>query len=254
MNNVEDYFCDLFSIDTDTQSWGGKAVSLSLLAKHQFCVPKGFVISTEAYHSVYLCNQRKEAFFEVLYKWKNKYFSKTDTIALRSSASLENTVGCSASGVFETQMLGEETFAVALEKIWRSTHSQFSKAYFQLLGAGQNDVSMAVIVQKMEKRKYSAVIQSYDVIHNRRIFVVEYVDGEVDSVVAGKVNANLLYINPQDGTFEGYNVDERIFSRQVIIRIMKDVMKAEKIFGGYIEMEAQIDGEGITYLQARKLQ
>lgn len=246
----DSYFCDLGQIDERTEVWGGKAVSLSRLIKNGYNVPRGFVVSSEAYNRLYLNKQDPTDFFIELRRWMSSYFTADDKIIFRSSASLENNGRYTACGIFESSVCSAGNGLKNLKKVWASADTEYAKAYLKLIDASYETVRMAVIVQKFEKRKFSSVIQSRDIINGQDSVVIEFVSGDHDSVVTGKKNAKVIRLDRYADIVEGKNRD---FSYELLEKIVRDVKNAEAIFGGPVEIEAQIDESSISYLQVRNL-
>ena len=243
----------LGDINDDKELWGGKAVSISQLIKNGFKVPKGFVISTTV-HQHFLGNQISVDSFELkLREFCKEYFDmKTSTLIFRSSANIEESKDISCCGVFESFIYDNNVSLIQnVQKVWVSLKSPYTKSYFQYINYPIDKIKMAVIVQEVKRERFSAVIQTYDIIHDKKGIILEYSDQDLDSVVSGREDAYTMYID--------YNCDSNTFrdmpniNEKIIKQLTRDCSIAENIFGSHVEMEAQIGVNDIYYIQARNI-
>ena len=243
--------CDLTKINHDYNKWGGKAIFLSQLANNGFNVPKGYVISSDAFIKYYLNKENNSKFLEELKKWLKKYFDDNSQIIFRSSANVENKDNFAACGVFES-VLHSNTNDIwnDLCKVWGSVDTEYSDAYYNAVGLKKEEVRMAVIIQRVDIKQFSAVIQTYDIVNNENNVIVEYMNGGSNSIVDGKEDARLFLINAFG---EVIGDRDEGFSDKIIEILRNDIDRAKDIFGGHLEIEAQIGSESVTYLQVRKI-
>ena len=243
---------DLSEVDTNAELWGGKATALSKLVKGGFPVPKGFVVSSQAYDEYFLQKKDDTLFMQELERKINDCFGKDDDIVFRSSASIENDGQFAACGVFESVFHKKGArYADDIRSVWASADTVYSRSYFDTVGIEKESVKMAVIVQKVEIKKYSAVIQSYDLVNEENHIVVEYIEDGVNSIVDGKKDANSFAIDMHGTTVYGDWTND--LSPEIMSTLITDVKRLEAVYGGHIEIEAQIDAKSVSYLQIRKL-
>lgn len=243
---------DLGQINENAEMWGGKATALYKIIKNGFNVPVGFVISSEAYSNFYMDHKDCKEFIEVFEKWIDRYFNKDDEIIFRSSANIENDSRYAACGVFDSVLVSDRNkLEQSLFEVWKSVNSKYSNAYCKTIKLSKDRIKMAVIVQKVERKRYSAVIQSYDIVNDRNIIVVEYISGGVNSIVDGKHDAKVLYIDSHGTVIDGERNND--IPNDILGKIISDIKRIEAICGGHVEIEAQIDSLSIVYLQVRKI-
>ena len=243
---------DLGQINENAEMWGGKATALYKIIKNGFNVPSGFVISSEAYNDYFLKHEDCSELLKQLEEWIDKYFNKDDEIIFRSSANIENDSRYAACGVFESVFVKDRKNLLRhLFEVWESVDTKYSQAYFNTINLSKESIKMAIIVQKVERKRYSSVIQSYDIVNDRNNIVVEYISGGVNSIVDGKRDAKVLYLDAH-GTVVGGERSNDI-PNDILGKIISDIKLAEAICGGHVEIEAQIDSLSIVYLQVRKI-
>lgn len=244
---------DLSDINIDKELWGGKAVSISQLIKNGYKVPKGFVISTKVYQ-YFLSDQINFELFELeLTELCREYFDmKRSILIFRSSANVEESEEIACCGVFES-FIHDKNMSLTqnVQRVWNSLKSSYAKSYFEYTNYPIEEIKMAVIVQEIKRERFSAVIQTYDIIHDKKCIILEYSDQNLDSVVNGCDDAYIVYIdyNGNSNAFQGIPP----ISDRIIKQLIHDCSNAEEIFGSHIEMEAQIGLNDIYYIQARNI-
>lgn len=242
-------FCNIGQIDNNTSKWGGKAVALSVLKKHGFHIPKGFVISSDAYRAYISDNLDLDDFRRALVHMCRATFKSNNHVELifRSSANIENTDFISCPGVFDSVVQNPNVELLDnVRAVWKSTTSTRATAFYRLMNIVPESVSMAVLVQQRHIEHFSAVIHTSDLISNKKRIVLEYMDGHAASVVDGWKNANTVYLQTTDDS-------PTDIPKEIISQIITDCGHIESVFGYPVELEAQIGTNTICYLQARKL-
>ena len=241
---------DLINITDDINEWGGKAILLSALIRQGFNVPKGFVVSSKAYLKYFIGKEDTAAFEEQLHSLTNEYFGSENRFILRSSANIENTELFASCGVFNSFIFDEKLSLVEnVERIWRAAQLKDTLYYLNSIGFPFEKVRLAIIVQELSVKKFTAVIQSYDIVNERDCIVVEYCKGNVNAIVDSCVDADLLYVD-YSGNVIGENGGD--FPKKLLSRLCSEVKQMELLCGSHVEIEAQIDESDITYIQVRK--
>ncbi len=245
---------DLAEIDNKLDFWGGKAVYLRQMVVNGFNVPKGFVISSSAYVKFYTQKAAHVDFVKAVKCMIKKYFNEKSEIIFRSSANVENHDGFAFCGVFKSTLYNSKVDLFSqINTIWESANTPYAKICCGAANINCDDIKMSVIVQKIVRGHFSVVIHSYDIINDIDRIIVEYTDGAINSIVDGKVNSKMLMID-RHGCCSALNEnDKKIFNEYLISKMMREVKKIESVFGGHVEIEAQIDRDSIAYLQVRKI-
>ncbi len=240
---------NLDNVNNNTELWGGKAVALSELKRNGFFVPNGFVISSNIYMQ-YIYKVINIDDFRKIIEYYYSYFQNNREVIFRSSANLEGLLSVPCCGIFNSYL---EDNSISLydniKKVWDSTSTQDVKSYLNRSNVSRYAIKMAVLVQEIVKKKYTAVIQTFDIIRNRNQIIVEYSSGAIDSIVNGECDAYIVWIQT-DGTVK-YSNNSPCLNQNIIDRIINDCQLAERILSGHLELEAQIDESEIVYIQAR---
>ena len=236
---------DLKQVPNDIYLFGGKAVVLSQLIHGGLNVPSGFVLSSSIYRQYIDGSFDRNDLQNELFNWLNKIGIKQECI-VRSSANVENIIGKDCPGIFESYVCHDKKDILDLIiKVWDSTTSISAQSFFSKENFQEN-ISMAVIVQCIQKGKYNAVIQSYDFVEDRKRIIVEYCQGSINSIVDDEQDAFIYYIE--------YNNTETTYLESLPIdKIKEDCITIESIVGGNAEIEAQISDNEIWYIQARNI-
>lgn len=238
-------------IPNDVDKYGGKAVYLSNLIKHNFPVPYGVVIPSDVFQDYK--NAKKESIFDNITEQIDGIFlQKNKHIIFRSSANIENSDEYSSAGVFSSFVYDPKiSVKEHIKKVWESSEDIYANNYFDLVEMDKNTIMMGVIVQEYIEGSLTLLIQSYDIINDRPQLLLEYTNNGASCIVDGTTNADLLYVN-----YDGLIVDgirNNVLSTHLLLKIVSDCKKMENIFGAHVEVEAQVLGNNIYYLQARKL-
>ena len=235
---------DLKQVTNDTNLYGGKAVVLSQLINNRLNVPCGFVLSSNIYRKYIEGCLDYDILLNEICNWMDQIGITQDCI-VRSSANVENVTGKDCPGVFESYVCNDKKDIInKIIQVWDSATSQSAKKF---LSGYSDNILMAVIVQCVQRGKYSAVIQSYDLVEDRNRIIVEYCEGALNSIVDDEQNASIYYIE------RNTNSDDSYSSSLPIEKITRDCIAIETIVGGKAEIEAQITGNDIWYIQARNI-
>mgnify|MGYP003302403455 CR=1 FL=1 len=242
----------LVCITDDINKYGGKAVYLSKLIKNNFLVPYGVVIPSCVYKDYKTSKLDENIFSNIITQLENLFLQENKSIIFRSSSNVENSDEYSSAGVFSSFRYNSEiSVKEHIEKVWQSSEDIYADEYINFVEIDKSTITMGVIVQEYIEGNLTLVIQSYDIINDSTQILVEYSDNGTSSIVDGTANADLLYID-YDGKFiNGQKCD--ILSARILNKIASDCKRMEEIFSAHVEVEAQVLGEDIYYLQVRKL-
>lgn len=241
---------ELDKISEETEVWGGKAISNMKLIKVGVEVPKGFVISSDVYEKY--VDEKLD--YDLLEEELKLMCEKTlggvhEKIIFRSSANIEGSEKYSCCGVFESCIFDADILLVDnVKKVWDSVKSYNAKAYFDFLNFPIEKIKMSVIVQKLIEGNFSSVIQTFDIVNDRKRIIIEYNDTGIESIVDGSANASVIYLDYECNINEYERMDKNIINQ-----IISDCKKVEEMFDSHVELEAQISGSKIYYVQARSV-
>ena len=159
---------------------GGKAAGLDLLIKHQFTVPKGFVITeidsideTALYQA-----------FDAL---------NVELVSVRSSASNEDQSGASNAGQYETCLfVDRQHLTESVQKCLDSLDSHRVKDYAEHFELSKG--TMNIVVQEMIDSDKAGVLFTAGP-NNGSAILIEAVDGQGENLVSGQVTARRYEIS-----------------------------------------------------------
>jgi pyruvate,water dikinase len=184
------YICRLDELAlADVTLVGGKGASLGELIQAGLPVPPGFVITTDAFaefaNSSWSADFRQEVFqaFEAL---------GSEFVAVRSSATIEDSAGASCAGILETYLnTTEETLEVNIRACWQSAQSPRAKNY-----CGDQKLAVAVVVQAMVQSEISGVTFTvHPVTQDRNQMIIEACWGLGELLVGGQCTPDSYVID-----------------------------------------------------------
>jgi pyruvate,water dikinase len=195
---------------------GGKAASLARLAGMGLPVPRGFVVTVEAYRAALraagLGGQPAEELgerilaapvpAEVAAAVLGAHARlEAAVVAVRSSATAEDLESASFAGQYETflNVAGEDALLDAVRACWASLWSPRALSYRRRLGGPDRGLALAVVVQEMVAAECAGVLFTADpVTGERERMTVEAVRGLGDALVSGRA-ADGRYATEPDG-------------------------------------------------------
>jgi pyruvate,water dikinase len=238
---------------------GGKAANLGELMKSNFPVPKGFVLTTEAYESFLESNDLKDFIRKSLGRIdysdytsieKNasaiqEYFSKSQlpaavsqqikkmyshlnsrNVAVRSSATAEDLPTASFAGQYESflNIRDVEQVLESVKKCYASSWSSRAMSYRYRNNVTHEKVQVAVLVQEMVPAKTAGVLFTQDPIYSRPDqMLIESNFGLGESIMSGRCSPDQYIIRkegkPKQEKFQ--IVDRRIGKKRVVVREKK---------------------------------
>jgi rifampicin phosphotransferase len=190
-------FAQVRSADTDLV--GGKGLSLALTAAAGLPVPPGFCVTTAAYRRVgglqidsTLADALKQAYREL----------GGGCVAVRSSATLEDGAETSFAGQQETILgvEGETELVAAVERCWRSLHTERAKAYRERQKVDETGLAMAVVVQRLVDADVAGVLFTRDPLDaTGTLMRIEAAWGLGESVVSGRITPDRFQVERDTG-------------------------------------------------------
>lgn len=239
-------------IPDNIDKYGGKAVYLSNLIKHNFLVPYGIVIPSDVFQDYKTAKLKEKIFDNIVEQIDDVFLKKNKRPIFRSSANIENSDQYSSAGVFSSFVYdSKNSIKEHIEKVWESSKDIYASSYFDLIEIDKNTIMMGVIVQEYIEGNITLLIQSYDIINDKSQILIEYTNNGISCLVDGTTNADSLYVN-YDGQVVG-GIRSDLLSEHILLKIVSDCKKMENLFGAHVEVEAQVLRNDICYLQVRKL-
>lgn len=278
--NVINYEQYRKSIDSDIK-YGSKFTNLAILDKH-FPVPCGICITSNflnkiVFQSEKLKEQIKKIFIDIestsgcylletsnelnnifrsyviqkkdykeLYDTILRNFPENTKLAVRSSASHEDTSINSFAGIYDTK-LNVLNANEAIDFIRQCIINYYSySAIIARIRSGNFSplIELNIIIQQMIEAKYSGVGFSKQQYHTG--VLIEWVEGLGEQLVSGETEAN-VYIPGE----ENKNVPPSI--KQMLDKLHNNILKIKKILNYEVDVEWAFDGEEIYIIQARPI-
>ena len=184
---------------------GGKAVGLGSLLRAGQRVPPSFVVTASAYRE-YVRSQPHTLSRAVRESVAQAYSALSEraggdlTVAVRSSAAVEDSAQASWAGQFQT-FLGVRGIDEVLERIeqcWAAALAPHVGAYGadRQIGDGGDDGGVAVIVQELvDARAAGVMFTQHPKTGDRSLVVIESSYGLGEAVVGGEVTPDLFEVN-----------------------------------------------------------
>ncbi|MBN2006017.1 MAG: phosphoenolpyruvate synthase [Anaerolineae bacterium] len=229
---------------------GGKGVNLALMAQAGFPVPDGFLVTTEAYRA-YLTTDGLAATIATLAEAANPAkpaeleaaateirahfavdklspaFAETLTatylalgsppVAVRSSATAEDLPDLSFAGQQETYLnvVGESALMEAVVSCWSSLWTARAIGYRAHNAVGQQDLTLAVVVQRMINSTVSGVLFTANPLTGlRNETVIDATLGLGEALVSGLVEPDQYRVNATQRRI----LDKKLGAKAVSIR------------------------------------
>lgn len=172
---------------TNLDEMGGKGYQLSLL--NEFCtVPEFFVLLFDSLEEI----DDKVVQNKILKVFDNHNFC---LVAVRSSATKEDSLSSSFAGMFETTLnVTRNNLIKEIKNIMLSYHTGRVQKYCSLNDIEEESVQMRIVIQKMVDSRISGVCFSKDNKDNNNL-IIEACFGIGEAVVSGTVSPDLYVVN-----------------------------------------------------------
>lgn len=254
---------------TTLEEMGGKGYQLSLL--NDICrVPEFFVLSFDDMSEI-----DDMAIQNEILNWFDKYgFS---LVAVRSSATKEDSLSSSFAGMFETTLnVTRANLISEIKNIMLSCDNKRVKKYCYLNDIEEENVKMRIVIQKMVDSRIAGVCFSKNSKEGNNL-LVEACLGIGEAVVSGAVSPDLYIVdrsnfkivntkinyqskmiksNRDNEEYEAVPIYKRYIKKmsdKEIIQLAKEVLKIEKeLKFKAADVEWAYEGENLYILQARQ--
>ena len=187
---------------------GGKGLNLGKLTRAGFSVPQGFCVTTDAYRfSVeHLSEQNASRVQDVVLApelietiLKAREELRTDTVAVRSSATAEDLEEASFAGQQDTFLnVQSDELLDAIRGCWASLWSERAIAYRRTQSISDEGLAMAVVVQEMCDADVSGVLFTVSP-YDENVSIIESNWGLGESVVSGAITPDSFQISRETG-------------------------------------------------------
>src|SRR5687768_15259151 len=185
----------------DADAVGGKGLSLALMVKAGFPVPPGFCVSSAAYRRLRGQPLHDDPGLSAAIRAAYQQLGG-GAVAVRSSATAEDGAVTSFAGQQETILgvEGEHALCDAVERCWRSLHTDRAKAYRQRQGVDESGLAMAVVVQRLVDAEVAGVLFTRDPLDPAGTLMrVEAAWGLGEAVVSGRVTPDRFQVERDTG-------------------------------------------------------
>lgn len=256
---------------------GGKGTSLARLLRIGAPVPAGFVIVPEGFDG----DDLAAGAWSAVRKQLESLRGADDEVALavRSSASSEDSTKASFAGGFETvlNVRSDEEVRAAIRTVYGSLQSERVQAYRQSQGMNE-PLQMSVIVQRLVQADCSGILFTANPVTGERDkAMISAAWGLGEAIVGGEVTPDTLLVDKDsgrivsrevavkrvmtvlsDGDTENRRVPERMQRRAVLTQrnaaeLVRLGVEIESDFGQPMDIEWAIERGEIAILQARPI-
>ena len=177
------------------------------------------------------------------------------SVAVRSSATVEDADGMSFAGQFESilNVRGADALLAAIKSCWLSLFSERALVYLARQRVPAEKVRMAVLVQEMVEADHAGVVFTADPLTGATDrFVVEYVSGLGEGLVQGTVQPGRAVIEKRTGRVLA-SPENELLSSATLENLCDLARRTEHLFGSPQDIEwAQRDG-AVFLLQSRPI-
>ena len=230
---------------------GGKAFNCARLKQAGFPVPDAIVVPSDA----------PDAAIRRLAgdPWLDTLPADT-TFAVRSSGIGEDSAGHSFAGIHETHLnVGRSQLVEAVLGCRRSAESEQARAYRQARQLGDDDVRIAVLVQRMVPAVTSGVAFTINPITGADELVVNAGRGLGEALVSGLIDPDEFRISKRDGTVLSSRAgttgngtpDGTTLSAAQLAALGSLLTRIEQHYGAPQDVEWCHDGEQFWIVQSR---
>lgn len=199
--------------DADASRVGGKGLSLGRMAAAGLPVPDGFVLTTDVYRRLATHGVRYDSEFVTQLGEAYRELGG-GLVAVRSSATAEDAADTSFAGQQETILgvEGESNLIDAIERCWKSLHTERAAAYRTRQGIDEAQVAMAVVVQRLVPADVAGVLFTRDPqAPDGKRMLAEASWGLGEAVVSGRVSPDRFQLEHDSGAVIRRQLGTKLF-------------------------------------------
>jgi pyruvate, water dikinase len=244
------FTCGLAGVGAaDAARAGGKAAALGELARAGMRVPSGFVVTAEAFGMAMEAADPSGALrgalgampagdlagiaraagslrarlvaavlppelaAEIAAGYQSLGAGAAWAVAVRSSATVEDSPGASFAGLQDTYLAvcGAEAVLDRVRACWASLYNDESASYRRRQGIGESGLAMAVVVQRMVRPRAAGVMFTRSpVTGDRSVVAIEGTWGLGSALVAGEVTPDSFTLSKVTGEITGRRVGTKL--------------------------------------------
>ena len=268
--------------EVDLPRVGGKGLNLGKLTRAGFQVPQGFCVTTDAYRfSVQSLSEQNASAIKKLVLSSELVAEirtareqlRTNTVAVRSSATAEDLAEASFAGQQDTFLnVTSDELLDALKACWASLWSERAIVYRQTQGIADEGLAMAVVIQEMCDSDVSGVLFTVSPF-SADVSIVESNWGLGESVVSGAITPDSFHVSRETGEVLEKNIAIKremvtaigvsaVSSAQQDVSSLTDAqlteltqlgMQVEDFYGQPMDIEWALVDEQFVLLQARHI-
>lgn len=227
---------------------GGKGASLGEMTNVGIPVPPGFVITTDGFQND-IEQETLEAFDKL----------NAEKVAVRSSAVAEDSSSASWAGQLETYLnITRENLINKVKECWDSINSERAKDYASQQDLSEDQMKVAVVVQKMVDAESAGVMFTVNPISkDKNEVMIESTLGLGEKLVQGEIIPDNFIIDKNSLEIENRDLseqDKQTVSDENIKQLVELGKKIESHYGKPQDIEWAIDNEHkIWILQSRPI-
>lgn len=238
-------------------SVGGKAVGLASLLRAGQRVPASFVVTSAAYRDYVAAGGISAAVREAIVRSYSALCERHGTdlvVAVRSSATIEDSTEASCAGQFRTFLgaSGVEDILEQVEQCWRATLEPAVSSYRAHRRLRPEDDGVALIVQELVDARVAGVMfTQHPRTGDRSQIVIESSYGLGEAVVGGEVTPDLFEVNRVTRRIRESRVGAKPFEHRLapdgrsvqILPVSRERQQALSISGEEVMALAGLAGE-----------
>ncbi len=183
-------------------------------------------------------------------------FKEEDLFSIRSSSTYEDFNAKSNDRIFvEFSNIKRSEVFEYIRKCWYSVYSVKSLKYFHKNNINIDQVRMGVIIQKMEKSDISGIAYTSNPKGLINEMVISVGKGTCEEVLAQKIDTTLYHYNKYDRVvFYEQKNNSVLLEKENLKIIIEEVLKIEKSFGKYTEIQWNLCNKELFIIQAKKIE
>jgi phosphoenolpyruvate synthase/pyruvate phosphate dikinase len=189
----------------------------------------------------------------------NIFFKKLGSshVAIRSSATTEDSAGAAWAGQLESYLnTTEESLLENVKKCWASLFTPRAIFYRLENDLIKNNISVAVVVQKMVESERSGIAFSvHPVTEDRNQLIIEAGLGLGEAIVSGRITPDSYVVEKNPRHIVGRNIQtkKQILSDGEILKLSELILKIEKQFGFPCDIEWAFEKGRFYIVQSRPI-
>lgn len=226
---------------------GGKGASLGEMISAGIPVPPGFVITTEGFQKD-IEQEALEAFDQL----------NAEKVAVRSSAVAEDSSSASWAGQLETYLnTTREDLIAKIKDCWDSINSERAKDYASQQNLSEDQMKVAVVVQKMVDAQSAGVMFTVNPVStDRNEVMIESALGLGEKLVQGEIIPDNFIVDKETLEVKSRDLqqEKHTLSDEKIKELVELGKKIENHYGKPQDIEWAIDEQNkIWILQSRPI-